>query len=56
MEEKIREELQKAAKEGKVACAVALELAKTLGCEPSAIGKVANEQKIKIVACSLGCF
>ena len=56
MEEKIKEALKKEAKEGKVACAVALELAKTLGCEPSEIGKVANDEKIKIVACSLGCF
>lgn len=56
MEEKIKAELAKIAKEGKVPCAMALELAKSLGCEASVVGKVADELKIKVVACSLGCF
>lgn len=56
MEEKIKDELTKAAKDGKIACKTALEMAKSLGCEPSEIGKAANELKIKVVACSLGCF
>ena len=56
MEDKVRAEVLKAAQNGKLPCGQALEMAKKLGCETALIGKVANEEKIKIVACSLGCF
>lgn len=56
MEEKIKAALEAESKNGKIACKTALEMAKTLGCDPAEIGKAANEMKIKVVACSLGCF
>lgn len=56
MKEKVREEVLKEAKGGKLPCGTALALSEKLGCEPSLVGEVANEEKIKIVACSLGCF
>lgn len=56
MKEKVREEVLKEAKGGKLPCGSALQLAGRLGCDPSLVGEVANEEKIKIVACSLGCF
>lgn len=56
MEEKVVQEVVKAAKDGKLACGVALEIAKNLGCDTALVGKAANDNKIKIVSCSLGCF
>lgn len=56
MEEKVVEEVKKASKEGKLACGTALEIAKNLGCSPALVGKAADDNKIKIVSCSLGCF
>lgn len=55
-ENMVREELLKIAKEGKVSCAQAFDLAERLGVEPRAVGQAANELKIKITACRLGCF
>lgn len=49
---KVREK----AKDGRLACKVALALAKELGVPPKAIGDIANQEKLKIVACQLGCF
>jgi len=56
MKEKVREEVLAAAKDGKLSCKTGLGLAEKLGCEPSLVGEVANEESIKIAACSLGCF
>ena len=56
MKDKIREELLAAAKDGKVSCKTGLGLAEKLGCDPSLVGEVANEESIKVVSCSLGCF
>lgn len=56
MKEKVREEVKKEAKEGKLACKNALAMGERLGCGPALVGEVANEEGIKIVACSLGCF
>jgi len=45
-------------KEGKkrLSCAAAFELAEKYGLKISTIGKICDEQKIKIVKCQLGCF
>lgn len=56
MEAKIKTALEAEAKNGKIACKTALELAQKLGCDPSKVGEAANEMKIKVVGCSLGCF
>jgi hypothetical protein len=56
MQEQIREKVLAAAKDKKLSCKVALGLANELGCSPKMVGDVANEAKIKIAACQLGCF
>ncbi len=40
----------------RLSCKKALELADKLGVPPKRIGDAANELKIKISACQLGCF
>ena len=54
--EKVAEELAKHSKNGAIPCRTALELARRLEVEPRLVGKVADEKRIKIVACQLGCF
>ncbi len=53
---RIAEELQKRAKDGRIACGVALKLAQELGVSTQKVGETANQLKIKIINCSLGCF
>jgi len=53
---KVAEELLKQSKHGTISCRAALELARRLGVEPRVVGEVANEKRLKIVACQLGCF
>jgi len=54
--EEIRTAVQNAAKDGKLSCTVARKLASELGVAPKEIGQIANDLKIKIFACELGCF
>ena len=54
--EKVREAVKAKSEEGRIACAVALKLAKDLEVPPMEVGKAANELDIKITKCSLGCF
>jgi LAO/AO transport system kinase len=54
--EKVREAVKAKSEEGRIACAVALKLAKDLEVPPMEVGKAANEMDIKITKCSLGCF
>ena len=56
MEDKIREEITKQAKDNRLPCPVARKIAQELSVSYSAIGKAANELKIKITDCELGCF
>jgi molybdopterin-guanine dinucleotide biosynthesis protein len=56
VDEKVLEAVKAAAKEGRIACAVALKLAEELGVPSLEVGKAANALGIKIVQCSLGCF
>lgn len=53
---RIKEAVLAAARDGRLACAVALELANKLGVPPAVIGAAADELKIKIRGCQLGCF
>jgi hypothetical protein len=48
--------LQAAAKDGRITCAEARKLAETLGVSPGVVGAAANQLRIKIRACELGCF
>ena len=55
-EESIRQTLKDLAKDGRVSCREALDLAARLGVPPRRIGKVADEIGLKIRACQLGLF
>lgn len=54
--EKVLEAVKSRAKEGRIACAVALKLAEEMGVPAQEVGKAANALDIKITNCSLGCF
>ncbi|MBI2877046.1 MAG: hypothetical protein HYY20_09210 [Candidatus Tectomicrobia bacterium] len=56
MKEKIKEEIRKLLVDGKLPCKEAHELAERLRVDLLEIGQVANELKIKINRCQLGCF
>lgn len=56
MNDKIREEILKAAKEGRISCTMARKLARELQVTPKEIGQACNDLKVKIFACELGCF
>jgi len=48
--------LTEKAKEGRITCPEAREIAERLEVVYGAVGKAANELKIKITSCELGCF
>lgn len=54
--EEIKTALQKAASDGKISCTQARKLAEELGVSPREIGQAADELKIKLFGCELGCF
>ena len=54
--EEVLVEVKKAAPEGRLSCADAHALAKTLGVDLIIIGRAADELKIRIKNCQLGCF
>ncbi len=56
MSEELAKKVEEKAKDGKLSCKEALGLAQALGVSPSEVGKAANEKKIKIAGCQLGCF
>jgi len=56
VEEKLAAELRTRAPDGRLPCAVALEIAAKLGVPPLAVGQAANELGLKIADCQLGCF
>lgn len=56
MDEKLKLQLQEAASDGKISCAVARALAERLGVDYASVGRAADELKIRIFGCDLGCF
>jgi len=52
----LEEELKASLVEGKLPCAIAFKIAKKLKVAPKEVGDAANELKIKISSCQLGCF
>ncbi|MEW6623673.1 MAG: hypothetical protein AB1420_11220 [Bacillota bacterium] len=54
--EVIKNKLLDKSKDGKITCAQARSLAEELGIEYDEVGKAADELKIKIYQCQLGCF
>jgi hypothetical protein len=45
-----------AAKDGRITCSEALDLARRLNVSPSLVGEMADQMAVKINACQLGCF
>ncbi|ACB84041.1 hypothetical protein [Natranaerobius thermophilus] len=60
MGEKKRSELENMLKseavDGRISCAKCTEIAEKTNCALSEVGEVADELKLKIVKCQLGCF
>ena len=54
--DKVLEAVKDAAPEGRISCAAAHDLAKRLDVELLMVGKAADELKIKLKNCQLGCF
>lgn len=52
----VLEAVRKAAREGRITCTEARKLAGELKVSPKVVGMAANELKIKIKSCELGCF
>lgn len=52
----VLEAVRLAAKEGRLTCTQARKLAQELKVAPRVVGNAANELKIKIKSCELGCF
>jgi molybdopterin-guanine dinucleotide biosynthesis protein len=56
MSNEIKKILTEKAKEGRITCPEARAIAESLGVPYASVGKAANELKIKIKNCELGCF
>ena len=56
MNAKIIEEIKKKAVNNRLSCAVARRIAEELSVPYKEIGKTADELKVKITGCELGCF
>lgn len=52
----ILEALRPLTKDGKLPCKEALALADRLKVSPSRIGRICNQEEIRIINCQLGCF
>ncbi len=52
----LKEALRKEAPSGKIPCARARALAERYGVDYRRVGQLADEMKIKITDCELGCF
>lgn len=55
-EEDLRDMLKKSAIDGRLQCPLARKIAEELGTSYKRVGKAADELKIKITDCELGCF
>jgi hypothetical protein len=56
MKEELKKELLRKAVDGRLACAVAREIAGDMKVSYKEVGDAADELKIKITNCQLGCF
>lgn len=54
--EELKSALEQAAKDGKISCEEAWDLADKADVERIEVGKLADEAGVKIRACQLGCF
>ncbi len=56
VKEKVQEEIKKKAVHGRLSCPAARKIAERLSISYKEVGMAADELKIKITACQLGCF
>ena len=56
MEDKIREEIKKKAINNRLSCPAARKIAEELSVSYKEVGRAADELKVKIADCELGCF
>ncbi len=56
MKNKVAEEIEKKAINGRLPCPVARKIAKDFSVSYKEVGRVADELNIKITDCELGCF
>lgn len=54
--EKVLEAVRQAANDNRLTCTAARKLAEELNVHPRVIGQAADQLKIRIKACELGCF
>ena len=54
--QQVEEKLQKAAEDGRIQCAAALGIAKTLGVPSIEVRKMADLLNIRVCKCQLNCF
>ena len=52
----IEKQVEKAAKEGRLPCAVAFKIAEEMGVEPSEVGRTADLMEYRLTKCQLGLF
>ena len=52
----VKEAIELAAKDGRLTCHDARQLAERLGVDYRKVGRACNELGVKIKACELGCF
>lgn len=52
----IKQAILEAAKDGRISCTEARRVAEKFGVPAKLIGRAADELKVKIFACELGCF
>ena len=53
---KIKKYILAVAQNNRIQCSGAIAIAKSLGANPADVGMVADEMRIKISKCQLGCF
>ncbi len=53
---KLEESIKKAVVDGKLSCAAGLKIARDLKIPANKVGDAANELKVRIAGCQLGCF
>ncbi|MDX9714129.1 MAG: hypothetical protein RBT37_01730 [Dissulfurispiraceae bacterium] len=56
VDSRLKKMLESTASDGKITCTAARQIAESLGVPYSEIAKAANELKLKITNCELGCF
>ena len=56
IDERIKQKVKLIAKDGRLACAQAMDIANSEGVPPIIVGRAADAAGIKISTCQLGCF